>query len=79
MVAGLIVITSAAGGRHAVGCRGDLPLPAAARRLCVLEDGHPVVLAADPPQDLLVVYPMVTLAGLLGDVHARLVGGDHDR
>ncbi|MEH1058713.1 hypothetical protein V6U89_26315 [Micromonospora sp. CPCC 206171] len=71
----LLVIGSASDGRHQVGVRGELPLPASARRLCRIEYGQPVLLAALVAHDLLVVHPASIVARLLVDVHARLAGG----
>jgi hypothetical protein len=43
--AGILVIVTAPAGRHAVGSRGELPLPAAARRMCGIVAGQPLLLA----------------------------------
>jgi hypothetical protein len=70
---GTVVIRSAATGRHAVGGRGDLFLPAAARQLCGIDTD--VVLAAYPSVDLIVVHPAATVARLVADLHRRLCWG----
>jgi hypothetical protein len=75
--AGMLVIVSASAGRHVVGSRGELPLPAAARQMCGIEAGHRVLLAGFPSQDLLVIHPARTVARLLADLHGRTIGGGH--
>ncbi|MGJ3224836.1 hypothetical protein ACQEUV_05605 [Micromonospora aurantiaca (nom. illeg.)] len=47
-VTGAILITPAADGAHVVGTREELPLPTAARHLCGIAPGEPVLLAALP-------------------------------
>ncbi|MFI7520622.1 hypothetical protein [Micromonospora globbae] len=76
---GMLVACSASDGRHQVGSRGDLPLPANARQLCRIEPGQPVLLAAIVTHDLLVVHPVSTVARLLADLHTQLagVGNEH--
>ncbi len=71
---GMIVVCSASDGRHQVGGRGDLPLPANARHMCRIEPGQPVLLAAMVAHDLLVVYPVSTVVRLLADLHTHLPG-----
>jgi bifunctional DNA-binding transcriptional regulator/antitoxin component of YhaV-PrlF toxin-antitoxin module len=71
---GMIAITSAAGGRHRVDDRGALALPAAARRMCGITIGPPVVLVAALRQQLLVVHPAATVARILAAHHAKLIG-----
>ena len=69
-----LVIRSAAAGRHAIGGRGELALPTAARRLCGIAPASLVVLAAYLPHGLVVVHPVSTVARLLSDFHARSAG-----
>jgi hypothetical protein len=73
---GMLIIAAASAGRHIVGSRGELPLPAAARQMCGIVAGQPVLLAACPSQDLLVIHPARTVAGLLADLHAQAIGVD---
>jgi hypothetical protein len=74
-----IVVRSSDAGRHTVDRRGDLALPAAARRMCGIGTDQPVVLVAYPAAGLLVVHPAATVARLLADLHHRLaVGGCDD-
>ncbi|WP_327041351.1 hypothetical protein OG400_29760 [Micromonospora ureilytica] len=74
VVTGAILITPAAEGAHAVGTREELPLPAAARHLCGIAPGEPVLLAALPRQNRLVAHPSNTIAAVLADLHARILG-----
>lgn len=76
---GMLVICSARDGRHQVGSRGDLPLPANARDMCRIAPGQPVLLAAIVAHDLLVVHPVSTVVRLLADLHTHLAGADNDR
>ena len=61
-------------GRHTVGGRGDLVLPATARHPCGIDNTH-VVLAAYPAAGLIVVHPATTVARLLADLHHGLLLG----
>jgi hypothetical protein len=62
-----------------VGARGDLALPVAARTMSGIDSGEPVVLVANPSSDVLVIHTAATVAKLLTQCHARLVGGHDDR
>lgn len=73
---GVLVIASANEGGHGVGSRGQLPLPASARRMCRIESGQPVLLAALVAHDLIVVHSISAVARLLADLHAEVAGGD---
>jgi len=46
VVGGVLLVGSVATGLHVVGSRGELGLPAAARRMCGITPGLPVLLAA---------------------------------
>jgi hypothetical protein len=63
-VHGVIVIAPDPAGRHVVDHRGAVTLPAAARRMCGIEPGPPLVLAAAVREQVLVVHPAATVAGL---------------
>ncbi|MEO3777463.1 hypothetical protein ABGB16_11565 [Micromonospora sp. B11E3] len=76
VVAGVLVAASASTGRHVVHGRGGLCLPAAVRQMCGLLSGVPVLLAASPSQQVLVVHPVHTVARLLAEHHTRLAAGD---
>jgi len=75
VVAGAIVIGSAATGLHAVGGRGELALSAAARRMCRIMHRAPVLVSACPARDVLVVHPASLVAELLRRWYAEAVGG----
>ncbi|MEH1128203.1 hypothetical protein [Micromonospora sp. CPCC 206061] len=77
VVAGVLVIASATAGLHVVRGRGELSVPAAARRMCGLPRGVPVLLVASPAQAVLVIHPVKVVAGLLAAYHTELVDGDH--
>ncbi|MGC5054702.1 hypothetical protein ACLQ2S_24990 [Micromonospora sp. DT48] len=72
---GLLLITARPDGTYAVGARGALPLPVAARQMCGIHPHQVVLLAAIPARDLLVVHPSNTITRLLSDLHATLLGG----
>jgi hypothetical protein len=75
-VHGMIVLAPGQAGRHVVDTRGAITLPAAARRMCGIEPGPPLVLAAAVREQVLVVHPATTLAQLLAAHYAGLVGAD---
>lgn len=72
---GLLLATTRPDGKHTIGARGALPLPAAARQLCGIHAHRPVLLAAIPARDLLVVHPSNTITRLLAERHAAVLGG----
>jgi len=74
---GVLVVGSASAGLHAIGDRGELALPAAARRMCGINPGAPVLLVATLPHDGLVVHPAHLIARLLADWY-RTRAGDPD-
>lgn len=76
---GMLIVGSAHDGRHQIGSRSELPLPAPARRMCGIKSGQPVLLAAFVTHDLLVVHPASTVIRLLADLHTRLAGAGHVR
>ncbi|WP_088988727.1 hypothetical protein [Micromonospora chokoriensis] len=76
---GMLVIRSASDGRHQVGSRGDLPLPANAQHMCRIGPGQPVLLVAIVTHDPLVVHPVSTVVRLLADLHNHLAGAGNDR
>ena len=71
---GVLVVGSAPAGLHVVGDRGELGLPAAARRMCGITVGLPVLLVAALPRDVLVVHPAHLIAQLLADWYTTLAG-----
>ena len=62
-----MVISTCGAGRHAVGSRGELTLPTAARTLAGLAADAQIVLVAVPAWDLLIVDPPVLLVRLLAE------------
>ncbi|NLU77820.1 AbrB/MazE/SpoVT family DNA-binding domain-containing protein [Micromonospora sp. HNM0581] len=72
---GMLVIASAPAGQHAVGSRGELPLPASVRQMCAILPGQPLLLAALVAHDLLVIHPASSVARLLADLHTQVIGG----
>jgi hypothetical protein len=64
--------------RPRVTVRAKIGLPVAARRMCGIEPGLVVVLAALVRQRLLVIHPAVEVVRLLRHTHARILGGRHD-
>jgi hypothetical protein len=71
---GVLVVGSAPAGLHAVGDRGELGLPASARRMCGITPGPPVLLVAALPHDVLVVHPAHLIAQLLADWYSTTAG-----
>jgi hypothetical protein len=74
IVDGAIVMFSSAAGPHAVADRGELVLPAPARRMASIEDGTAVVIAAFVELDALVIHPAAVVARLLTDLHTPSAG-----
>ena len=74
VVEGLLVVASTPAGLHVVGDRGELALPAAARRMCGITPGLPVLLVAALPHDVLVVHPAHLIAQLLADWYTTRAG-----
>lgn len=72
---GMLIIASAPTGEHVVGSRKELPLPAAARQMCGIVAGQPLLLAAIPARDLLVIHPAHSVARLLAELHAQALRG----
>jgi hypothetical protein len=71
----MLIITAAPAGQHAIGSRGELPLPATARQMCGIVAGQPLLVVALPSHDLLVIYPAHTVARLLADLYTEMIGG----
>jgi len=53
--------------------RGAIKLPTTLRRLCGLEYGVPVVLAAVVPEQVMVVHPCATVSQLLANHYTDLL------
>jgi hypothetical protein len=73
----VIVISSVSGGGHRIDDRRALALPAAARRMCGIAIGPPVVLIAAVPEQTVLIYPAITVTGVLAAQYATLIG-THD-
>lgn len=76
---GIIVVASTPAGKHIVERRGAIALPAAARRMCGIEPGPPLVLAAAVRKQVLVIHPAATVAQLLTAHYRDLIGIPTDR
>ncbi|WP_239088130.1 hypothetical protein [Planosporangium mesophilum] len=73
---GLVLVTADRQGVFGLTTQGHLQLPATVRRWCGLATGDRVLLAADPADGLLVVYPPAILDSMITQFHARVLGGD---
>jgi hypothetical protein len=71
----VLVVGSVATGLHVVGSRGELGLPAAARRMCGITPGPPVLLAASLSHGVLMVHSTAAVARLLADWYTSLTAG----
>ena len=63
-------------GRQAVGSRGELAVPAAARALAGFDRGSPVLLVAVADRDVLIVHSQALLVRLLVEYYAAEHGDD---
>jgi hypothetical protein len=79
VVHGLIVVQSAPAAPHVLDHRGALHLPAAARRMCGIHTGPPVMLAAAVSEQTLVIHSAAIAAGLLAAHYADLLDGRDER
>lgn len=69
ITAGMMIFAVRVAGQHGVAGPGTIKLPSPARRLIGLAPGEPVLLAACPAEDLLLVIPAVAVGDWL---HRRL-------
>lgn len=69
-----VVVVVAGTGRHALGSRGDLALPTAARQLCGIGPDQPVLVVAYPGRGMLVIHAVDMVTALLAEFHAQLLG-----
>lgn len=74
IVGELIVLAPDPAGWHRIDSRGAVTLPAAARRMCGIDPGPPLLLAATVAEQLLVVHPAATVARLLASHYRELTG-----
>ncbi|GAA5108147.1 hypothetical protein GCM10025762_13520 [Haloechinothrix salitolerans] len=73
-VGGMIVLAPDELGWYRIDGRCGVTLPAAARRMCGIDPGPPLVLAAAVADQLLVVHPVGTVARLLAGHYRDLIG-----
>jgi hypothetical protein len=73
---GLLTIRTHPHGVFSITSQGHLRLPAPVRHHCGLAAGDRVLLAADPPDNRLIVHPPAALDDMLARCHARLLDGD---
>jgi hypothetical protein len=72
----LIVVMIDPLGHRDLGHHGVLRLPIALRRACRIEAGDPLLLAALPARQRLIIHPPATLATLTAAMHDTVVGGE---
>lgn len=73
--AGLVLVTASCHGVFAMSGQGYLRLPATVRHWCELAPGERVLLAAEPEQGRLTVYPPVALDEMITQFHATVLDG----
>lgn len=76
---GMILIAAIPAGHHIVDHRGAIKLPASFRRLCGIDYGPPLVLAAAIPEQVMVVHPAAVVARLLATHYTSLIHTNQDR
>jgi hypothetical protein len=72
------VITASPDRAHHVDDRGAIPLPTAARTICGLPTGPPVVLLADVARQVLLVLLAATVTRVLAPHTAALISGSDE-
>lgn len=70
---GIILIATTPTGLHTIDHRGAIKLPATLRRLCNINYGPPLVLAAAIPKQVMVVHPATMVARMLADHYTHLI------
>jgi hypothetical protein len=73
---GLVLVRADRQGVFSLTGQGNVRLPATVRHWCGLVPGDRVLLAADPDQGLLIVYPPAALDAMVSQFHADVLGGD---
>jgi hypothetical protein len=76
LVGGSVVVHRDPAGVFAMGPKPYLVLPAAVRHRSGVRPGEPVLVAADPRHDVLVVHPLAALDSMIATYHASLTTGD---
>lgn len=74
-----VVLVPDPAGLAAITSRAQVVLPIAARHLAAIGDSEPVLLAALPARQILIIHPAVEIARMLRRTHARILGGRDDR
>ena len=70
---GMIVIAATPTGQHTIDHRNTIKLPASLRRLCGINYGPPLVLAAAIPEQVMIVHPAAVVAQLLSTHYTELI------
>jgi hypothetical protein len=70
---GMILIAATPTGLHGIDDRGAIKLPATLRRLCNINYGPPLVLAAAIPKQVMVVHPATVVADMLTSHYTHLI------
>lgn len=70
---GMILIANTPTGLHTIDHRGAIKLPATLRRLCNINYGPPLVLAAAVPEQVMVVHPGIVVADMLASHYTQLI------
>jgi hypothetical protein len=73
---GLVLVRANRQGVFSVTSQGHLRLPVTVRQWCRLTPGDRVMLAADPAEGLLAVYPPAALDAMIMLFHASVLGGE---
>jgi hypothetical protein len=76
--AGVLTALTAPDGAYQVTNQGHLRLPAPLRHRCGLQAGDRVLLAADPDQSRLAIYPPAVLDTLITQQSADPTGGERE-
>jgi hypothetical protein len=76
VIGGLIVVATGAAGAWSLTNRGYVRLPSTVRRCCGVEPSDRVLLAAEPAEGVLVVYPPLVMDTMLTRFHAQVMAGD---
>ncbi|GAB3410172.1 hypothetical protein GCM10027569_25410 [Flindersiella endophytica] len=76
--AGLLLATASPDGAAHLTGRGHLHLPAGLRYRCRVRARDRVLLAAEPVDGLLVVYPPAAIEAMLSGFRAYLLGGEDE-
>jgi hypothetical protein len=70
---GMILIAATPAGQHTIDHRGAIKLPATLRRLCNINYGPPLVLAAAVLEQVMVVHPGIVVADMLTSHYTHLI------